>query len=240
MDKKPKGASPKGVPPKGVPPKGVPPKAILFDFDGVLVDNEPIHLKMFQKVLAEEGVRLTRQDYYTKYLGMDDKGCFSAVLKAAGRPTSVAYLHLLTRRKTRCYKEFVAKHLKFLPGVKEFIQEASKNSCLGIVSGALREEILLILGLGGLKKYFSVIVSAEDVKNGKPNPEGYLLGLKKLSAFHKEKIFPRETLVVEDSLWGIEAAHRAGIKCLAVTTSYPASQLKKADWVVKELSQFLI
>ncbi|MDO8461439.1 MAG: HAD family phosphatase [Deltaproteobacteria bacterium] len=209
--------------------------AILFDFDGVLVDNEPIHLKMFQKVLSEEGVRLTRKDYYTKYLGMDDRGCLTTAFKDYRRPASPSLVKDLIRRKSRYYQSYIRRHLKFLPGVKTFIKKANEKHYLAIVSGALRGEILLILRLGGLKKFFPIIVSAEDVRHGKPNPEGYRLGLKKLCRRYRTTLRPADCLVIEDSIWGIEAAHRAGMKCLAVTSSYPAKKLKKADRVVSRL-----
>ncbi|MDO8644373.1 MAG: HAD family phosphatase, partial [bacterium] len=192
----------------------------------------------FQKVLDEEGVRLTEKEYYEKYLGLDDKGVFTEILKANGRPISGSFLQNLIRRKNRGIKQEAQKGSLLLPGVEGFVKKAAAQGPVGIVSGALRDEIVLMLGKTGLKEYFQVIVSAEDVKNGKPNPEGFLLGLKKTVAHFRKKIRAAETLVIEDSPWGIEAARRAGMKCLAVTNSYKKKDLEKADWRITSLENY--
>jgi len=210
-------------------------KCVLFDFDGVLVDSEPLHLAMFQKVLEDVGVQLNSKEYYEKYLGLDDKGVFTAVLKDYGRPISAAFVQNMIRRKNRVFKQKAEKEAVLLPGVKAFVKKIAAKTPVGIVSGALRDEIILMLKSTGLKEYFPVIISAEDVKNGKPSPEGFLLGLKKTAAYFRKKIKADETLVIEDSPWGIEAARKAGMKSLAVTNSYKKKELGKADWIVTGL-----
>jgi HAD superfamily hydrolase (TIGR01509 family) len=211
-------------------------KAIIFDFNGILVDDEPIHLELFRKVLAEEGFSLTDEEYYAKYLGMDDRGCFRAVFKDNGRDLDDGKLAELIRRKAVYYKETIAQRTVIFPGVKRLVPELAARFPLAVASGALRHEIELILDGIGLKECFQSIVSAEDVHDGKPHPEIFIKALRELNKDRSESIRASECLVIEDSKEGIMAAHRAGIKCLAVTNSHPAAELK-ADRVVGSLEE---
>lgn len=212
-------------------------RAVIFDFDGVIADTEPLHLRAFQKVFAEEGVTLTEKKYYETYLGMDDKGCFTAVLSVHGRSPTRKEIESLIRRKSRRYMGAVSRGLSFIPGAISFVKNASRRYPLAIVSGALRREIVAILKEGGIDREFSVIVSAEDIQNGKPDPEGFVTALKrfnrekKLRHYMKPPLNSRECLVVEDSPFGIDAALRAGMPCLALSTSYPSRDLAKAHIV---------
>ncbi len=212
------------------------PKAIIFDFNGVIADDEPSHLVMFQKVLQEEGLSLSAEEYYREgYLGMDDRGCFETVLVKAGRDTSPAKIGELIRRKALYYDDYIRERIIFFPGVLDFIRKAAARMPLAICSGALRSEIQMILEAGRIRDSFSVIVSAEDVKRGKPDPEGFLLALARINQKQRVPILPAETLVIEDSIAGIAAAQRAGMKALAVTNSYPSEVLASADRVVRSL-----
>ena len=210
-------------------------KALIFDFNGVVVDDEPIHMRMFQEALRDEGIGMSEEDYYRFYLGMNDKDCFTTVLKKMGRFSDRA-LRKMMRRKASLYMAYIAKHLIFFPGARSFIRRAARKYPLAIASGALRSEICYILGRGGLRKCFSVIVAAEDVRNGKPDPECFRLALKRLNATLGLSLKPRECLVLEDSLEGISAAKKAGMQCLALATSHPAKKLKRADIIVKDYS----
>jgi HAD superfamily hydrolase (TIGR01509 family) len=211
-------------------------KAVIFDFNGILVDDEPIHLELFRKVLAEEGLSLSDEEYYAKYLGMDDRGCFRAVFKDNGRELDDAKLAELIRRKAAYYKQTIAQRTVIFPGVKRLVPELAARFPLAVASGALRHEIELILDGIGLKKCFQSIVSAEDVHDGKPHPEIFIKALRELNKDRREPIRASECLVIEDSKEGIMAAQRAGIKCLAVTNSHPAAELK-ADKVVASLEE---
>ena len=211
-------------------------KAIIFDFNGILVDDEPIHLELFRRVLEEEGLSLSDEDYYAKYLGMDDRGCFRAVFQAHGRELTDAKLEELIARKAVYYKQTIAQRTRIFPGVTRLVPELAARFPLAVASGALRDEIDLILSGIGLKNCFQVIVSAEDVAAGKPHPEIFVKALRELNEKRSEPIRASECLVIEDSKDGILAAHRAGIKCLAVTNSHPAAELK-ADKVVASLEE---
>lgn len=214
-------------------------RAILFDFDGVLADSEPIHLEMFQKVLNEEGINLARDVYYEKYLGLDDRGCFAAVYKDAGRELTSAKSEDLIRRKNQALLQHVKSRSVLMPGAVELIGRLKGKYFLTIVSGALKSEILAILEGAGLEKSFHAIVAADDVSQGKPHPEGFETAIRLLNRDFvppAEILLPRECLAIEDSPWGIEAAKKAGVQCVGVATSYDASRLGEADLVASHPS----
>lgn len=211
-------------------------KAIIFDFNGVIVNDEPIHLTMFQKVLKEEGISLKAQEYYKNYLALDDRNCFLTLLRKSGRPTPAKKIKELVLRKAAHYEAYIKKHMILFPGAKKWTARLSKLYPLAIASAALGSEIRWILKRANLIKKFRVIVSAEDTKKSKPNPESYLLALKKLNRFKKS--LPQECLVIEDSIAGIRGAHQAGMRCLALAHTYSKRQLKEADLVLKNFSEF--
>jgi beta-phosphoglucomutase len=212
-------------------------RAVIFDFNGIIVDDEPIHFELLQKVLREEGMALTEKDYYARYLGMDDRGCFTAAYQDGGRDLKEPQLASLIERKAAYYVETIQQKMKVFPGVKDLVPELARQFHLTIASGALRNEIELILSTANLRDYFKAIVSAEDVKRGKPEPEIFLKALAKLNARldYRGAISAAECLVIEDSREGIRGARNAGMKCLAVTNSHRAEQLREADAVVNSL-----
>ncbi|MCH9649747.1 MAG: HAD family phosphatase [Deltaproteobacteria bacterium] len=217
-------------------------RAILFDFNGVLVDDEPFHLELFQKVLEEEGLELTQEDYYSKYLGLDDKGCFAEVLHQAGRTVDVGYLMRLITRKASYYEALIRqKGYPFFPGAIDLVREVGKAGLmLGIVSGALREEVEGALRQGKIEDLFKLLVTAEDVLASKPDPQGYQLGLEGLNSIPPlpdRLIHPHEVLVIEDSPAGVEAAQALGLPTLAVAQSYPKKELAMADAVAPSLAK---
>ncbi|HEX3526926.1 MAG TPA: HAD family phosphatase [Thermoanaerobaculia bacterium] len=211
-------------------------RAVLFDFNGVLVDDEPIHLEAFQRVLAEEGVSLTAEDYYGKYLGHDDRSCFAAILSAAPVPR----LMRLIARKSSYYQERIRERgYPLFPGAVELVRElAAAGRMLGIVSGALRDEVEGALRQSGLRNVFKTVITAEDVAEGKPDPEGYLRALEALNSvppLPERLIHPHEVLAVEDSPAGLAAASEVGLVTLGIAQSYPAARLQGADAVAASL-----
>jgi phosphoglycolate phosphatase/beta-phosphoglucomutase len=194
-------------------------RAILFDFNGVLVDDEPIHLETFQRVLADEGIAFTTEDDHGRTLGLDDRGRFAAVLAAAGEEASVPRLMRLLARKSAYYQERIRKQgYPFVPGAPELVRElAASGRMLGIVTGALRDEVEGALRQAGLRDLFKVLVTAEEVEKGKPDPEGYLRALEGLSSLPPlpaRLIHPHEVLAVEDSPAGLAAAAEVGLVTL--------------------------
>jgi beta-phosphoglucomutase len=216
-------------------------RAILFDFNGVLVDDEPIHLELFQRVLGEEGVELTAEEYYRSYLGLDDRGCFSAVLAQAGEAVAPARLMRLVARKATYYQERIrSQGYPFFPGSLELVREAMKAELmLGVVSGALREEVEGALRQASLRDGFKVLVTAEDVEIGKPDPEGYRRAVELLNAqppLPERLLHPHEVLAVEDSPAGLEAARECGLVTLGVAQTYGEQELVTgADLVIPNL-----
>ena len=212
--------------------------AIIFDFDGVIADTEPLHFAGLRHTLAEIGISLTESDYYANYLGYDDRGCFMAALTANQRPTDPAALTQLMQRKAHAYLESVTHHLVIFPGVREFVLEAASLYPLAIASGALRQEIDVILEQAGLQKNFLHITSAEDVTRGKPDPQPFLHALDALNRQQREPAITAEScLVIEDSFPGIRGAKAAGMKVLAVANTHTIQDLHEAHAVVQSLTQ---
>jgi HAD superfamily hydrolase (TIGR01509 family) len=211
-------------------------KAIIFDFDGVLADTEPLHLKMFQRVLQEEGLPLSERDYYEKYVGFDDKGCFQAILSVHGRPAAPETVRRLVERKAALMLGHLTATQVVYPDIAEFVKDVAGRYRLAVVSGALRHEIELILQTAGLRNNFEHITAAEDVRDGKPAPEGYLHALRALNQC--APLLASECLVIEDTVFGIQAAHAAGMRCLALSTTAPADRLGSADAVTATLKGY--
>ena len=214
-------------------------RAIIFDFNGVIIDDEPLHLELFRVILAEEGIALSDDDYRVKYLGSDDRGCFVAALADAGREREAldsAFITQLIERKAALYRAAIDQRHLLFPGVVELVRRLANEYPLAIASGALRGEIEMALERGGIDDCFQAIIAAEDVGACKPDPEGYVKALAALNAEARPPIQPGECLVIEDSIAGVEAAKRAGMRCLAVTNSYAVEELKEADWIAASLA----
>ena len=213
-------------------------KAIIFDFDGVLADTEPLHFRIFQQVLQEEGLPLSERDYYEKYVGFDDRGCFHAILSEHGRPAPPETIQQLVERKAAMMLGHITTAKVVYPGVVAFVKDVVNRYRLAIVSGALRHEIELILKAACMRDDFEHLTAAEDVQDGKPAPEGYLHALRSLN--RRAPLLASECLVIEDTVFGIQAAHAAGMRCLAVATTYPPDRLGIADAVTTTLNDYAL
>ncbi len=212
-------------------------KAIIFDFDGVIADTEPLHLKAFQLTLKEKGIELSDEDYFENYLAYDDKTLFKELLKDRNYGHNEAQISDFMNRKSEHFENVLKGNNLVLEGVPEFISEVSGKYPLAIGSGAIRSEIIDILESGGLREHFEIIVSADEVINCKPDPEVFIEALRRLNNLDSvsEEISPQECLVIEDSTSGIKAAHSAGMKCLAITNSYAAEKLSEAELIKQSL-----
>jgi beta-phosphoglucomutase len=212
------------------------PAAVLFDFDGVIVNSEPLHLQAFVKTLEAEKIELTPEEYYRDLIGFDDRGAIQHVYQERDLPLEPKTLLRLMTRKSEVMMELIDQnHYKSLPGVEEFIRGLWRHYPLAICSGALKDEIEAMLEGIGLRDCFNIIVAAEDVTVGKPDPQGYLLTAKLVSEKIGKPIKPADCLVVEDAPTVIKSVKSAGFKVLGVATTYQAEQLTEADWVVKTL-----
>jgi HAD superfamily hydrolase (TIGR01509 family) len=202
---------------------------IIFDFNGVIIDDEPQHCDALIATLAEYGYALDRDAYYREYLGFDDRECFRYSFGRLGRPVDEASLQEAIERKNARYERAIRGELRLVPGAAEFIENAALDGFqLAIVSGALRREIEMVLDLTGLRPHFAEIVAAEDVSACKPDPEGMNRARAALA------LAPRRMVVVEDSLPGLAAARAAGLRCAMLSTSHPEDAIAGADLVWRD------
>ena len=205
--------------------------AILFDFNGVIIDDEPQHCEALIATLGEYGCELDRDTYYREYLGFDDRECFRFAFARAGRPLDEPALLEVIERKNAHYERAVRGSMRLVPGAADFIESAALDAFqLAIVSGALRREIELVLELAGLRAHFSEIVAAEDVSACKPDPQGFNRALAALA------LAPRRCMVIEDSLPGLAAARAAGLRCAMLATSHPEDACTDADAVWRDFT----
>lgn len=209
-------------------------KAIVFDFDGVLFDTEPLHFDMFRQVLRMEGISLAPEVYYARYVGLTDPACFRAVLADHGRsPASSETVARLVQCKTELMQASLRARLPAVPGVRDCVETIASRYRTAVASGALREEIALCLELAGMASMFEHVSAAQDVHQGKPAPALYLHALAALN--RRSALRADECVAIEDTPHGIEAAHQAGMRCIAVATTLPESRLSAADVVVPSL-----
>ena len=227
--------------------------AVIFDFNGVLVDDEAIHFALFRELLAQEGVTITERDYHERYLGYDDRGCFEAALADAGQYPGRERIDQLIAQKARRYVDVAEQGLRFFPEAAETLAAVAVRWPVAICSGALRPEIEYALRRLDRLDQITAIISAEDTDKGKPDPEGYQLALAGLQAHvrnsQRKSASSRQTgqileaancLVIEDSLAGIVSAKGAGMHAVGVPNTYSADQLREAgaDDVLDGLASF--
>ncbi len=211
--------------------------ATFFDFNGVLVNDELVHLETFRMVLATLGVPLSEEDYMERYLGFDDAGAFRAVLADAGRSVSDQQIAELIEAKRPLYMARARASLPTFPGAAELVRSCASAGPALVVSGALRDEVELGLDVLGVRSSIQHIVAAEDTRACKPDPEGYLLAKRWLGERGQVQAASR-ALVIEDSLAGVQAAKAAELPCIGVAHTYSAQELQQAgaDAVAAKLS----
>jgi len=210
-------------------------RAVVFDFDGVLVDSEPLHYRALRDCLRPEGIEIDEEEYLREYLAYNDRETVRIALGRHGIPYDPALVEAVAARKARIFDAALAG-VSFFPGARELVQTLSAEMPLAIASGALRGEIEAILRAGGLRQHFASVVGAEDVTQGKPHPEPYLTAAARLGRV-AEGLRPEDCLAFEDSVAGIEAARAAGMKVVAVTNSYPRPKLAAAHRIVASLAE---
>ncbi len=217
-------------------------KAVIFDFDGVVADSEPLHYRTFAKIVHRYGIELAKERYYTEYLGYTDIECAQAISTDFGLKLDEAGIDRLIRDKTELFGRLVHSDNTIIDGVGGFVGMLRREGIrLAVCSGAFLDDIDLMLNGSGLADSFEIIVAADHVSKGKPSPEGFLLALHRLNETGPGKILPGECVVIEDSRWGLEAAAAAGMHTIAVTNTYPANQLKPlAEMVVSRLDELMM
>ncbi len=208
-------------------------RAVIFDFDGVLVDSEPLHFRSMRDSLLPEDIVIDQEEYDRVYLAYDDRGAIRRALEEHGFPFEALRVDRIARRKASLFEGRLSS-IPFFPGVRELLPVLASEVPLAIASGARRSEIEAILTSAGLRSLFGAVVGADDVAQGKPHPEPYLFALERIAS-KAPGLSPEECLVVEDSPPGIAAGLAAGMKVIAVSNSYPASRLSAAHRVVPSL-----
>ena len=216
-------------------PEGRPLQAIVFDFDGVIANSEPLHLRAFQQALADEGIELSPDDYYTRYLGFDDVGMFQALARDRQLPMSDQQVTALVARKGAKLQAMLNAGSVLFPGAAAFVRDAAAAVPIAIASGALRHEIDEIIEAAGLASLFAVVVASGDTPASKPSPAPYLLAFERLRLATGRDLDARRCVAIEDSRWGLESARGAGLRCVGVTNSYPPHELGEVELVVSGL-----
>lgn len=217
-------------------------KAVLFDFNGVIINDERVHEKLIEQLLVEENLRLKPGEYQEVCLGRSDRVCLLDLFTRRGRVVTEDYLMRLIQRKSQAYQRELAtlETVPIYPGVADLMEKArSAQLVIGVVSGAMRSEIKLVLHRTGLTEYVSVIVAGDDIKTSKPAPEGYLLAVKQLNDRDPAlKLQPEHCLVIEDTFAGIAAAKRAEMQVVGVANTYPYHMIQRqANWAVDNLAE---
>lgn len=215
-------------------------RAVVFDFNGLIVDDEQLHFLLFAEQLATQGIVLTEKLYADRYLGYDDRGCFSVALADHEKPCDDSLLQTLIDRKAVRYLETARDSLRFFPGLVSCVDRlTAAGLALAVCSGALRAEVRLGLEISGIADRFLGIVAAEDTAACKPDPEGYLKALKLIRETIPD-LGAEQVTAVEDSLAGIQAAKSAGFHVVGIPNSYPVETLIEASpsAVVPDLEAF--
>jgi HAD superfamily hydrolase (TIGR01509 family) len=214
-------------------------RAVIFDFNGILADDDPIHMQAFRRVAEEEGLTFTEDEYMERYLPLNDRDCFQELWQKNTRRLPDGKLEELIQRKSAFYFEAIAGKDVLFNGASEAVRAAAGRGPVAIASGARMGEIRHILNSAKLLECFSTIVAAEDVRRGKPGPEPFQLAFDRLKG-HCKDLQPNDCAAVEDSLGGIHSANLAGIPCLGVAHSYSRERLEQAkpQWVIDSILQF--
>ncbi len=208
--------------------------AVVFDFDGVIVDSEPVHFAALRDTLLEEGVAITREEYWGIYLAYDDRNAIRLALEHHGQPAPRERLDRLEERKVARFAELIPG-VPVFEGARELVCAAAAEVPVGIASGARHEEIEAILAGVGLREAFTVIVGSQDAPRTKPDPAPYLEAARQLAS-HRPGLQPGDCVAFEDSVPGIVAALGAGMKVVGVAHSFPPEKLAVAHRVVGSLA----
>ncbi len=206
-------------------------KAVIFDMDGVITNTMPDHYRAWVKILKKEGVAVTHHDIYSRE-GQRGIHSVEEMFKKYKRSFTNEIAARILKDKEEYFKKIVKT--RFVPGARKFLKNLyRRNFKLALVTGTSRHELHQILP-DSIYQLFSIVVTGNDVKDGKPHPEPYLKALKKL------RIRAIEAVVIENAPFGIQSAKHAGLRCLALETSLPKKYLKRADFIfpsIKNLNQ---
>ncbi len=205
--------------------------AVIFDFDGIIVDSEPLHFRAFNEVLEEHGFVISWEEYCETYIGFDDRDAFKTVFKNNGNRLASPIMKELISRKAEVFQKYIQDgEASPMPGAVDLIKSIPIRLPVALCSGALKQDITPVLEKLGIEDAFTAIVTAEDTDKSKPDPAPYRFALEKLGIED-----PASVVAIEDTPAGILSAKNAGLKVLAVTNSYDREYLLDADAVTDSL-----
>ncbi len=212
-------------------------QAVIFDFDGVIADTEPLHYAAFCKVAATDGLDCSWEEYVRDYIGYDDRDLFRAAYRKSGRALDETELRRLVQTKATTFNALTADGVATYAGIPDLVHKAADRYPVGLCSGALRSDIDPILAQLNLTKVFQVVVTAEDVPESKPDPACYRLTVRRLAERTGQSLTPADCLAIEDTPGGIRSAKGAGVRVWAVTHTHEASDIDHADRVFDSLHE---
>ncbi|MGH9431521.1 MAG: HAD family hydrolase [Terriglobia bacterium] len=215
-------------------------RAIIFDFDGVIVNSEPLIMRLTRQMAARQGWPLSEEEYYRDYLALDDRGIVEHLYHAHGLKCDPRRRDELVEWKARTYMVAIREGLPPMPGAVEFVRMAAERYPLAIASGSMRHEVEYLLDKLNLRDAFAVLASAEDTELSKPDPAIYLCALQRLQQlprFAGQPLCATECLAIEDAPAGVRAAQAAGMKCVALTHSRPSGDLLHADALFRSFAE---
>jgi HAD superfamily hydrolase (TIGR01509 family) len=209
--------------------------AVIFDFNGTISHDEPLLADLFSRIFAEIGIEVPASLYFEEFAGYSDPEIVERMLERFGRGGDKQAAEHLLRRRTELYLEEIARRPTVLPRAAEAVRRIAAAVPVAIASGAARREIDAVLRANGLDDVFDVVVSAEDVERGKPDPEGYVLALGRLNATLPRPVAAEDVLVIEDSDQGLAAAVAAGMRCIVIEGTSPPDRLGAAEALIPAL-----
>ena len=216
--------------------------AVIFDFDGVIVDTEPFHHRAFEKTWNPEGISYSWQEYMEYFIGFDDRDALREAYQMKRMELSDAQLNQMLETKAQAFQDIIHDEgAVAYPGTVELIRALSEKIPVGLCSGAVRSDVDPVLGWLGIEDCFKSIVTADNVSASKPDPECYSLCVKLLGEqYPKKDIRAEQCVAIEDTPTGIQSARRAGLAVLGVSNTYEAEKLQDAQKVVSSLAHVTI
>lgn len=212
-------------------------QAVIFDFDGIIVDSEPFHYRAFKEAMGADGERFTWDDYLNHMVGFDDRDLFRHAYALLNRPMDERAMSRCIAAKADAFQRLLDRDgIHPFPGSVELIRALAARLPVGLCSGALQSDVEPVLERLGIREAFTVVVTADDVPTSKPDPACYRLCLHRLAeALQRAPFEPDRCVAIEDTPAGIQAASGAGLRVLAVTNSYSPDRLPGAHRVVNSL-----
>ncbi len=211
-------------------PDPMPLQAVLFDFNGTIIDDEAIHHQLIDELLISENLRPTGKAHRRLCLGKSDRTALLDIFREQDRSVDEKQMQKLLARKSAAYQQRLSEleEIPIYADLVDFLDNLElAGLLLGVVTGSTRAGVEMVLAKTGLTQRFKVIVTAEDVTQGKPAPHGYLLAAQQLG------VNPQHCLAIEDTFPGLLAAKAAGMSAIGIAHTYPFHMIqRRANWAV--------